>query len=173
MKNHTFILTPLIALSLFWGGCANEPGPRTQEGATGGAIIGALGGAMIGNNSGGGNGGSGALVGAIAGALIGGAMGNESDQREAYQQTPERHQSTTIFVAEPPPTPSMPSEIIPNRPSADAVWVGGYWIYNSNDRYEWAPGRWEIPPPRCRSFVPPHWARQGNGYVYMHGYWRI
>ena len=67
----------------------------------------------------------------------------------------------------------MPSEVIPRRPADEAVWVGGYWIYNSNGRYEWAPGRWEIPPPRCRAFVPPHWARRSNGYIYMQGYWRL
>lgn len=173
MRNHTFILTPFIALSLLWSGCAHEPGRRTKEGAVNGAVLGALGGAIVGNNSRGGNGGSGALVGAIAGALIGGAIGNEGDQRERAVYTSEREARTTLLVAEVPPPPAKPSEIIPSRPSDDAVWVSGYWIYNSNDRYEWEPGRWEIPPQGCTSYVPPHWTRQGNGYVYMRGYWRV
>ena len=173
MRNHTFILSPFIALSLLWSGCANEPGQRTKEGAVNGAVLGALGGAIVGNNSRGGNGGSGALVGAIAGALIGGAIGNEGDQRERTVYTSEREAQTTLLVAEVPQPPAKPSENIPRRPSDDAVWVSGYWIYNSNDRYEWEPGRWEIPPRGCTSYVPPHWARQGNGYVYMNGYWRV
>ncbi len=163
---------------MFSSGCETA-GPRTKEDATGGALLGALGGAIIGNNSGGGNGASGALVGAIAGGLIGGAIGNEADQQAANQRevtasrSYERETATTVILAEPPQPPAMPSEIIPRRPAAEAVWVSGYWIYNSNGRYEWAPGRWEIPPPHCRDFVPPHWARQGNGYVYMQGYWRL
>lgn len=172
MKNHSLISASLVVLLMIGSGCQNA-GPRTQEGAAGGALLGALGGAAIGNNSRGGNGGSGALVGAIAGAIIGGALGNEADQREASTYTSEREATTTILMAEPPPPPGMPSEVIPHRPSNEAVWVSGYWIYNSNSRYEWAPGRWEIPPPRCRAFVPPHWARRSNGYVYMQGYWRM
>lgn len=173
MRNHILKISPFLALSLLFAGCANEPGPRTQQGAVGGAALGALGGAIVGNNSGSHNGASGALVGAIAGALIGGAIGNESDERERTVYTSEREARTTLIVAEPPMPPSPPSEIIPRRPTDEAVWVSGYWIYNSNDRYEWEPGRWEIPPPRCRAYVPPHWARQGNGYVYMRGYWRV
>ena len=173
MRNQILKISPFLALSLLFAGCANEPGPRTQQGAVGGAALGALGGAIVGNNSGSHNGASGALVGAIAGALIGGAIGNETDLRERDVYTSEREARTTYIVAEPPPPPSIPSEVIPRRPTEEAVWVGGFWMYNSNGRYEWAPGRWEVPPPRCRSYVPPHWARQGNGFVYMHGYWRL
>ena len=172
MRNHTLLSTSLLAVIIFSSGCQNA-GPRTQQGAVNGGALGALGGAIIGNNSGSHNGASGALVGAIAGALIGGAIGNEADQREGNVYTSERDARTTILVAEPPPPPSRPSEGIPRRPVPDAIWVGGYWVYNSNDRYEWAPGRWEIPPYGCTAFVPPHWARQGNGYIYMHGYWKV
>lgn len=172
MRNHSLLSASLLTAIIVCSGCQNT-GPRTQEGALGGAVLGALGGAIIGNNSGSGNSESGALVGAIAGAIIGGAIGNEADQREESVYTSEREATTTILMAEPPPPPGMPSEVIPRRPSHDAVWVGGYWVYNSNGRYEWAPGRWEIPPAHCRAFVPPHWARRNNGYVYMQGYWRM
>ena len=102
-------------------------------------------------------GGSG-VPGAIAGALIGGAIGNEADQRNAAVYTSEREATTTLIMADPPQPPAMPSEVIPRRPAAEAIWVGGYWLYNANQHYEWVPGRWTIPPPRCREFVPPHWA---------------
>ena len=172
MKNRSLVAASLFTIFLFNSGCENT-GPRTQEGAVNGAALGALGGAIVGNNSRGGNGGGGAIVGAIAGALIGGAIGNEADQRERSVYTSEREATTTVIMAEPPQPPAKPSEVIPRRPTNEAVWVSGYWIYNSNGRYEWEPGRWEIPPPRCNAFVPPHWARQGNGYVYTQGYWKL
>ena len=173
MRKSLLVLTPLLAANLFCGGCVEQPSPRAQQGAVNGAALGAIGGAILGNNSRGGSGGGGAVVGAIAGALIGGAIGNESDERHRRVYTSEREARTTLIVDEPPTPPSAPSEVIPRRPTDEAVWVSGYWIYNANARYEWEPGRWEIPPPRCRAYVPPHWARQGNGYVYMHGYWRL
>ena len=174
MRNHILSLSPFLALSLLFTGCVENPGPRAQQGAVNGAALGAIGGAILGNNSRGGNGGGGAIVGAIAGALIGGSMGNEADQREGNVIiTHEREVRTTVIVADVPQPPAKPSERIPRRPSEDAVWVSGYWIYNSNDRYEWEPGRWEIPPRGCTAYVPPHWTRQGNGYVYMRGYWRV
>ena len=172
MKIHRTFSASVLVLLLIASGCENT-GPRTQEGAVNGAALGALGGAIIGNNSRGGNGGSGAIVGAIAGAIIGGAIGNEADQREGNVYTSEREATTTILMAEPPMPPELPTERIPRRPAAEAVWVGGYCVYNSNGRYEWQPGRWEVPPPRCNAFIPPHWARQGNGYVYTQGYWKV
>ena len=172
MRIHSLLSATLLTGIIFSSGCQNA-GPRAQEGAVNGAALGALGGAIVGNNSRGGNGASGALVGAIAGAILGGAIGNEGDHREAAMQEMRNERPPTVIVAEPPPAPAKPSEIIPRRPAAEAIWVGGYWVFNSNGRYEWAPGRWEIPPSGCTAFIPPHWARQGNGYVYMSGYWKV
>ncbi len=166
-------LISFLTLSVLCGGCA-DTGPNTQQGAVGGAALGAIAGAIIGNNSGNHSAGNGAVVGALAGALIGGTMGNQVDHERGTIYTSESQARSNLVLAEPPPPPpSMPSEVIPNRPVDGALWVSGYWYFNQNERYEWVPGRWEMPPPSCHAFVAPHWAREGNGFVYVRGYWRV
>ena len=170
-SKHTLLIAALT-LSAFTSGCVGT-GPNTQQGAMTGATLGAIAGAIIGNNSGNHSAGNGALVGALAGGILGGTMGNQIDHERGTLYTSEQQATTTYVVANPPPPPFLPTEVIPVRPDPAAVWVGGYWVFNSNRRYEWMPGRWEFPPPNCRVFVPPHWARQGEGYVYVQGYWRV
>jgi YMGG-like Gly-zipper/WXXGXW repeat (2 copies) len=174
IKRYNFVVS-LLGISVLLGGCA-ETGPNTQKGAVNGAAMGALAGAIIGNNSGGGshNGATGAAIGALAGALIGGTMGNQMDHERGTIYTSEAQARTnTVIVATPPAPPPVPSEVIPDRPAPGAVWVGGYWQYNQNSRYEWVSGSWEMPPPNCSAFVPPHWQPDGNGFVYVLGYWRV
>ena len=73
-----------------------------------------------------------------------------------------------------PVTPPAPvREVIVARPRPDAVWVEGYYSYSGyGGRYDWVPGHWEVPPPRYRTFVRPHWQPRGGSYVYVRGYWR-
>jgi hypothetical protein len=168
---HAFLITALT-LSALNSGCVGT-GPNTQQGALTGATLGAIAGAIIGNNSGNHSAGNGALVGAIAGGILGGTMGNQVDHERGTIYTSEQDATTGYIVAEPPPPPFLPTEVIPSRPDPVAVWVGGYWVFNSNRHYEWVPGRWEIPPPQYRVFVTPHWERRGEGFVYIRGYWRV
>jgi hypothetical protein len=168
---HAFLITTL-AVCAFNAGCVGT-GPNTQQGAVTGAALGAIAGAIIGNNSGNHSAGNGALVGALAGGILGGTIGNQADHERGTLYTSEQEATTTYIVSEPPPPPFLPTEVIPSRPDPSAVWVGGYWVFNSNRRYEWNPGRWEIPPPSYRVFVRPHWVRQGEGFVYVRGYWRV
>jgi hypothetical protein len=171
MKSNQTTLLFVMGLSALCSGCV-DTGPNTQQGAVGGAALGALAGAIIGNNSGSHNGASGAAIGALAGAIAGGTLGNAEDHRQGTVYTSESEATTTMLVAEPPPPPLRPSEVIPAQPVADAVWVGGYWVYDPIGRYAWVSGRWEVPPTNYRVFVPPHWARHHGGYVYLRGYWR-
>jgi hypothetical protein len=171
MKSNQTTLIFTMGLSVLCSGCVGT-GPNTQQGAVGGAALGAIAGAIIGNNSGSHNGASGAAIGALAGAIAGGTLGNQEDHRNGTIYTSEAAATTTMIVSEPPPPPLRPSEVIPAQPVAEAVWVGGYWVYDPIGRYEWVAGRWEVPPPRCMVFVPPHWSRRGGGYVYIHGHWR-
>lgn len=46
-----------------------------------------------------------------------------------------------------PRTP--PVEIVPERPSKDAVWVDGAWEWTV-DRYRWSGGAWVVPPAGAR-----------------------
>lgn len=81
-------------------------------------------------------------------------------------------QAPLYVVAEPPPLPAPPREVVAVRPAREAVWVAGYYAYVGGDRYEWIPGHWEIPPGRGRNFDRPRWERRGNTYVYLRGGWR-
>lgn len=174
-KQRTFTLV-LTAVSLT-AGCAG-PTNNTQRGAAGGAVLGGLAGAIIGNNRGSGNAASGAAIGAAAGAIAGGALGHSKDKREAqaagtYSSGAGAPAATNITVTGAPPMPPAPvMENQPPRPNSSAVWVPGYWSYANGMSYVWVPGRWEIPPPGSSSFQPPYWMQQGNGHVYVRGYWR-
>ena len=169
-SKHSLLISTVALAAL--SGCVGT-GPNTQQGALTGASLGAIAGAIIGHNTGNHSAGNGALVGALAGGVIGGTMGNQIDHERGTIYTSEEQATTTYVTADPPPPPFLPTEVIPIRPDPAAVWVGGYWVFNTNRRYEWMPGRWEIPPPNCRVFVAPHWARRGEGFVYVRGYWRV
>lgn len=168
-------LLSFLAGSLL-AGCSSTPS-NTQRGAAGGAALGALAGAIIGNNRGSGNAASGAAIGAAAGAIAGGAIGHSRDKREAAYNnstsSAENAAVTNIYVEGQPPLPPAPqAETVTTRPSSDAVWVPGYWSYDSGQNYSWVAGHWEIPPSGYSTFMPPQWRPQGNGYVYVRGHWR-
>lgn len=42
-----------------------------------------------------------------------------------------------------------PVEIVPPRPSREAVWVDGAWDFNG-DRFRWVSGAWVVPPAGAR-----------------------
>jgi hypothetical protein len=162
----------LSALSLSTG-CVGT-GPNTQQGAVAGGAAGALAGAIIGNNSRGHDAGGGALVGGIIGAIAGGTIGNSLDQQRGTLYHTEAEARTKVVMAQPPPMPPPPqADIITERPAPNAMWVRGYWAYTGEGRrYVWVAGHWEIPAPQYQTYVQPHWARQGDTYVYVQGYWR-
>jgi phage tail tape-measure protein len=154
-------------------GCSSSS--NTQRGAAGGAAIGAVAGAIVGNNRGSGNAASGAAIGAAAGAIAGGAIGNRADRRErsASAYGYEDAAVTNIYIEGSPPVPPAPlAESITRQPSADALWIPGYWTFENGNRYEWVSGRWEIPPRGAHAYYPPYWKREGNGAVYVRGHWR-
>jgi hypothetical protein len=169
MKTKIILLAPVAAV-LFCSGCVGT-GPNTQQGAVAGGALGAIAGAIIGNNSGHGNGGGGALIGAAVGAIAGGTMGNQADHQRGTLYGSEAEATTQVVMEAPPPAPARPSEVISPQPAPEAVWIQGYWAYASRG-YAWVPGHWEIPPPDRNRYVPAHWQRQGNHYVYINGYWQ-
>jgi uncharacterized membrane protein len=172
MKNKRIILILMpLGVTLFSAGCVGT-GPNTQAGAVSGGMLGAIAGAIIGNNTGSGNSAEGALIGAAAGAILGGTMGNQADHQQGTIYGSQREATTTVVSTMPPPPPAVaPPEVVSARTAPEAIWIEGHWVYNSQGYY-WEPGRWEIPPPRYRQYVAPHWERQGEGYVYIRGYWR-
>ncbi len=82
--------------------------------------------------------------------------------------TPAPGGSNTIVVTQAPPAPQQ--EVVTVRPSSEHVWVGGYWTWHNN-RYEWIPGQWVVPPRSGVTWIPPRWGPEGNAYRFYEGRW--
>jgi hypothetical protein len=175
MKAHTTSLTLAAALAAFGAGCSStssvDDPNQTARGAVAGAATGAVLGGVIGNNSSRVSTEQGAAIGAVAGGLAGAAIGNRADQREASRVYPTADTHPT--VSSPPPAPvSEPQETIPPQPAQNAVWIRGHYVYTGSG-YQWEAGRWEIPPPGARTWVPASWQPAANGgYVFVRGHWQ-
>jgi len=77
--------------------------------------------------------------------------------------------SVHIRIApEAPPPPRVEMRMV--RPSHRHVWIGGYWD-RQDDRWAWAPGRWEEPSRRGSRWVRPQYRREGGAYRYEPGRW--
>ncbi len=74
----------------------------------------------------------------------------------------------TIIVTQAPP--ALQQEVVLARPSADHVWIAGYWTWRDN-RYEWMAGHWELPPSSSATWVSPRWEQEGNAYRFYEGHW--
>lgn len=72
------------------------------------------------------------------------AMGCTNRQAEA--PTSSHPPGDAIVVPYPPPPAKV--EELPPMPSSDCIWTDGYWEFS--DRWEWQPGEWVVPPPRCQ-----------------------
>jgi hypothetical protein len=68
--------------------------------------------------------------------------------------------------------PPAPQVELPGlAPGRDHVWVPGHWT-RSSDRWVWMSGRWELRPHPTSVYMPGHWERRGNGYIWREGYWQ-
>ncbi len=77
--------------------------------------------------------------------------------------------AVNYVVLQAPPAP-QPPQAVPDRPSADHVWIVGYWTWR-NARYEWMAGRWEMPPRSGAVWVNPTWTEERGAYRFFEGYW--
>ena len=66
--------------------------------------------------------------------------------------------------------PPLRQEFRTERPSRQHVWIQGYWD-RQDDRWAWAPGRWENPGRRGSSWVRPQYRNEGGAYRYEPGHW--
>jgi hypothetical protein len=101
-----------------------------------------------------------------------------------------------------PPPPPRRAEVQTPRPSRNARWIPGYWLYEDT-RFHWIAGLWDVPeedvkreltvqaptpppaappkvdepvePPPTRTAVwaPGSWQWDGRAYVWVAGAWRI
>ena len=74
----------------------------------------------------------------------------------------------SYIVTQAPPAPQP--EAVPERPSSQHVWVGGYWTWQNN-RYAWMAGHWEVPPHSGATWVNPRWQPENGAIRFYEGYW--
>ncbi len=72
------------------------------------------------------------------------------------------------IAPEAPPPPRVEYRMV--RPSRRHIWIAGYWD-RRDDRWDWAPGRWEEPSRRGSTWVRPQYRREGEAYRYEPGRW--
>src|SRR6185312_10018059 len=58
-------------------------------------------------------------------------------------------QPANAFVDVPYPPPAGRVEVLPARPSPDAVWIDGQWIWDGAN-WAWDDGGWAVPPEGAR-----------------------
>jgi hypothetical protein len=76
---------------------------------------------------------------------------------------------TSYVVVQAPPAPQAP-QAIPAQPSAQHVWLGGYWTWR-NDRYEWMAGHWELPPFGGARWENPRVESEAGAFRFYEGRW--
>jgi len=73
-----------------------------------------------------------------------------------------------VAVTQPPPPARV--EVLPVRPSEQAVWVDGQWVWRRG-RWAWLSGRW-VAPPQGAVFLPWVFVRGADGHLwYAPGTW--
>src|SRR5580692_4370233 len=65
--------------------------------------------------------------------------------------------------------PAMLVESPPPPPFAEAVWVGGYWVWQGN--WVWAHGHWMGPPRPNYGWVHPYYENRDGVVIFVGGHW--
>lgn len=65
--------------------------------------------------------------------------------------------------------PPMLVEAPPPVPYPDAVWTGGYWVWEGE--WVWAHGRWIAPPAPHYQWVHPYYEHRGETVIFINGFW--
>lgn len=84
-----------------------------------------------------------------------------------YEDAPLVQPEAVFIDVAPPP---LLVEVRTPRPSFDAVWIGGYWGWQS--RWVWRSGRWAPPPRPGYVWTHPYYENRGGGTVFVPGFWR-
>ncbi|MCC6793792.1 MAG: YXWGXW repeat-containing protein [Candidatus Hydrogenedentes bacterium] len=74
-------------------------------------------------------------------------------------------------IISPTAPPELRKESPPLKPAEDAVWIPGYWSYNTTtSEFDWVPGVWRRGLPDY-AWHPGEWVKVGDSYVWRNGYW--
>jgi hypothetical protein len=60
-------------------------------------------------------------------------------------------------------------EFVPLQPYPDAIWIGGYWVWEGN--WIWGHGRWAPPPRPGYRWCNPYYEHRGDSVVFVNGFW--
>jgi hypothetical protein len=100
----------------------------------------------------------------LVGALVAGCSWAPPQPRYVEQPT-----SALVAVESPPPPARV--EVLPARPSREALWIDGEWVWRRG-LWAWLPGRWVIAPPGA-SFSAWTIVRRADGTLWhAPGTWR-
>jgi hypothetical protein len=84
---------------------------------------------------------------------------------------------TVYRVKEPARVPTAKSETKGRAPSADAIWVPGFWNLQGDRNtgpsagWVWVPGRWLTPPVLQARWDPAHWGWSNEWWSWIPGHW--
>jgi hypothetical protein len=96
--------------------------------------------------------------------------GNITVRHDAIADLPDESYAT-ITVKKAPPAPMNEEEFSKLSPDATAVWIPGYWRWNtSSSEYEWISGVWRRQVPN-QTWHPGQWLNNGDTYSWQTGYW--
>jgi hypothetical protein len=92
---------------------------------------------------------------------------------------PQYDAPTEVYIdpplEQPPPVrvewapPPLLEESVPPPPYPDAIWTGGYWVWQDN--WVWARGRWMAPPRPQYRWVRPYYEHRGDSVIFINGFW--
>jgi len=116
---------------------------------------------------------------AIAGVLCLGLSRNGraqmADTADAARVLPV---NVTVYrTKQPRKVPIAKSETKGRPPSADAIWVPGFWNFQGDQYtgpsagYVWVTGRWLTPPVRYARWDPAHWGWSDEWWSWIPGHW--
>jgi hypothetical protein len=90
---------------------------------------------------------------------------------EAYAMPVEANPQPSPDIPRQPPDPvaEVPPDQKPDDPSA--IWIPGYWDWDSNrNDFIWVSGIWRRPP-QGRQWVPGYWTHASDGWQWVPGFW--
>ena len=77
----------------------------------------------------------------------------------------------SVVVKTAPPEPRQEIMRIETRPAENAVWVPGYWLWNTDKSdYDWVSGTWRRAIPGM-TWNSGHWVKLADGYEWSPGFW--